>query len=159
MVELLVAIALLAAVVLLAQGLLIPLRITNRGNQESSALNYAKSYIELIKVNWLNEKKYGPSVAAVNSDFSLANPNYWPSWGDGSYDLKVPTGWIITAIATSKTPTSGTDAKFTSATLVTLQDTLRLVTVTVTPPNLSSGVSPITLSTLIARPSTGVITP
>jgi prepilin-type N-terminal cleavage/methylation domain-containing protein len=161
MVELLVAIVLLAAVVLLSQGLLIPLKITTRSNQESSALNYAKSYIELVKVNWLDSTKYGPSVAAVNTDFALATPNYWPSWGTTTgKDIKVPAGWTIAASVTSKTPASSTNAKFAAAGLVTLKDTLRLVTITVTPPNLvSSGVSPVTLTTLIARPSTGVTGP
>jgi prepilin-type N-terminal cleavage/methylation domain-containing protein len=156
-VELLVAMVLLAAVVLLAQGLLIPLNITSRSNQESSALNYAKSYIELVKVNWLESTKYGPNVADVNSDFSASTPSYWPKWGTtSSVDIKVPSGWTIAASATSKTPASGADAKFTAPAMKSLQDTLRLVTVTVTPPNLSGGVSPVTLTTLIARPSTGV---
>jgi prepilin-type N-terminal cleavage/methylation domain-containing protein len=152
-IEVLVAIALLGAVVLLAQGFVIPLQLTQRSSLESSSLNYAKSYIELIKVNWLQASLYGLDVATVNADSTF---KYWPKWGTtGTVDIKLPTGWTIAAVATSANTSSVNDAKFNAVALKTLKDTLRLVTVTVTPPT-ASGAKPIVLTTLIARPSTGV---
>jgi prepilin-type N-terminal cleavage/methylation domain-containing protein len=153
LIEVLISIALLGAVVLLAQGFIIPLQVTKRSNTESSALNIAKSYIELIKVNWLRSDLYGVSVATVNADTTF---KYFPKWGStGTVDIKVPVGWTIGAVATSTNGTSASNTAFNAVKLVTLKDTLRLVTVTVTPP-IDSGSKPVVLTTLIARPSSGV---
>ncbi len=153
LIEVLISIALLGAVVLLAQGFIIPLQVTKKSNTESSALNIAKSYMELIKVNWLRSDLYGLNVATVNADTTF---KYFPKWGSaGTVDVKVPTGWTIMAVATSANSTSTSNTAFNAAKLVTLKDTLRLVTVTVTPSTDSSS-KPVVLTTLIARPSSGV---
>ncbi len=151
-IEVLISIALLGAVVLLAQGFIIPLQVTKKSNTESSALNIAKSYIELIKVNWLRSDLYGSDVATVNADTTF---KYFPKWGStGTVDVKVPVGWTVGAAATSANGTSAANAAFNVGKLVTLKDTLRLVTVTVTPPT-DSGSKPVVLTTLISRPSSG----
>jgi prepilin-type N-terminal cleavage/methylation domain-containing protein len=154
LIEVLVSLALLGVIVFIMQGFVIPIKVTKQSSIESNALNFAKSYIELVKVNWLQSSLYGPSLATVNADTTFT---YWPEWGTtGSPALKLPTNWTITATATSANTTSASNAKFTTAKLISLQDTLRLVTVTVTPPT-DFGSKPVVLTTLIARPSTGII--
>jgi prepilin-type N-terminal cleavage/methylation domain-containing protein len=158
LVELLISLVILGVVVLLSLGLTIPLRLTRTSNLESQALNYTKSYIELVKVLWLQPNKYGPSIAAVNSDFSTTTPSYWPKVNGTGYAIQLPTNWSISAVVTSANNPSASATQFTSAALINLADTLRLVKITVTPPT-NSGAKPVSLTTLITRPSTGVTAP
>jgi prepilin-type N-terminal cleavage/methylation domain-containing protein len=51
LIEVLVALLLLSAVVFVATGFIIPLQVTRQSATESSALNYGRSYIELVKVH------------------------------------------------------------------------------------------------------------
>jgi prepilin-type N-terminal cleavage/methylation domain-containing protein len=154
LIEVLVSLALLGVIVFIMQGFVIPIKVTKQSSTESNALNFAKSYIELVKVNWLQSSLYGPSLSTVNADTAFT---YWPEWGTiGSPAIKLPANWTITATATSANTTSASNTKFTTAKLISLQDTLRLVTVTVTPPT-DFGSKPVVLTTLIARPSTGII--
>ncbi len=155
LVELLISLAVLTVVIFLSLGLIIPLRVTRASNLESQALNYAKSYTELVKIFWAQSNKYGPNIATVNTDFAGANPLYWPRIGSGN-DIELATGWTLLATVASANNSTALNAKFTSPTLTTLADTLRLLTVTVTPP-ANSGGKPIELTTLITRPSSGVL--
>jgi prepilin-type N-terminal cleavage/methylation domain-containing protein len=158
LVELLISLVILGVVVLLSLGLTIPLRLTRTSNLESQALNFSKSYLELVKVLWLQPNKYGPDIATVNTDFNATTPSYWPKINGTGYDLKLPTGWTMTATVTSANNASAVAAPFASVALKNLSDTLRLVKITATPPT-NSGANPVTLTTLITRPSTGVTTP
>lgn len=158
LVELLISLAILGIVVVLSLGLVIPLKLTRTSNLESQGLNFAKSYLELVKVLWLQPNKYGPGVTAVNTDFSATTPAYWPKVNGTGYDIQLPTGWTILAAATAANNPSASATNFASASLITLSDTLRLVKVTVTPPTNSGG-KPVVLTTLIVRPSSGVNVP
>jgi prepilin-type N-terminal cleavage/methylation domain-containing protein len=158
LVEMLISLVILGVVVLLSLGLTIPLRVTRASNLESQALNFTKSYIELVKVLWLQPNKYGPDIAAVNANFNTTTPSYWPKINGSGYDIQLPTGWTMTATVTSANNASAAAPAFTSAALKNLSDTLRLVKITAIPPT-DSGAKPVSLTTLITRPSTGVITP
>jgi Tfp pilus assembly protein PilV len=146
-IEVLVSLVLLGSVVFVVQGFLIPLQVTRASSLEIQGLSYARSYVELTKARWLVNASYGTTTANA----------VWPTWGSsGTVDLQVGTGWTVTrTIAVIPTATTA-DTRFQVAALASLADTLRQVTVTVTPPTGSGG-KPITLTTLIGRPNSGVV--
>jgi prepilin-type N-terminal cleavage/methylation domain-containing protein len=126
LVEVLVAMALLGILVIMASGLLIPLRITTQTSAEGRAASIARSYIEILKSRWLARTDY------INSPYNV------PSVSDTSTsaDIKLPSGWILTV----------NSADWTS------NDTLRTVTVTVKP-DANDVKSNVIIETMINRPS------
>jgi prepilin-type N-terminal cleavage/methylation domain-containing protein len=143
-VEVIVAIALLAVVVLISAGFVVPLQVTRSSSIETQALAYGRSYLELVREQWLESAKYESSPAD-------ATPNpVWPRLTGGTVDLKIPIDWSITpSVQIISSPTSANVA-FNAIGLTAYRDTLRKVTVTVTPSNDGK---PISLTTIIARPS------
>jgi prepilin-type N-terminal cleavage/methylation domain-containing protein len=143
LVEVLVALVMVAALILVAAGLLVPLQITRKSSADTQALTYARSYLELVRQLWLDRTKYESSPTNTT-----INP-VWPTFGDTSGDLRIPTGWTLTRTAVIKTNSLYSDANSsfsTTSNLPRLRDTLREVTVVVTPTNSPS----VTLRTLIA---------
>jgi prepilin-type N-terminal cleavage/methylation domain-containing protein len=132
-VEVLVALVLLAALVLVSAGLLIPLQVTRNSNVSTQALSYARSYFEMVRQSWLDPTKYESSPTNTGVD------PVWPTWGTGSsVDLRLPTGWTLTRTATIKTNAMYSDgiSSFSAASnLPRLRDTLREVTIVVQPTN------------------------
>ena len=148
LIEVLVALAMLGAVILVSAGLIIPLRVTRDSNVETQALTYARSYIELVRQWWLDPNKYEASPLNVTMD------PVWPVVLDttiGTADLRLPTGWTLTKTATIRTVSglySNANSSFaTTTTLRRFRDTLRDVTITVSP---SNGSKSVTISTVIA---------
>jgi prepilin-type N-terminal cleavage/methylation domain-containing protein len=125
-VEVIVAMALLGVLVIIASGLLIPLKITNQSNAEGRAANLARSYIEILKSRWQVQTNYSNSpynVPVVSSTITSA-------------DIKLPIGWTFTV----------NSADWTSS------DTLRTVKITVKP-DANDSVSDVVLETIINRPT------
>jgi type II secretory pathway pseudopilin PulG len=131
LVEILVALLLLSTVALVAGGFVLPLRLSADSQRETQAVTLARSYLELVKVRWLNSGNFGSS----------------PSWGlptvsstATNVDIELPANWTLTvASGFGTTPTPWTTT-----------DTLRTIVVTVRPAGNAS--KPVVLSTLIARP-------
>jgi type II secretory pathway pseudopilin PulG len=144
LVEVLVALVMLSALVLVAAGLLVPLQLTRNSSQDTQALTYARSYLELVRQLWLDPAKYENTPTNTTVDPS------WPTFGTTTgVDLRLPDGWTLLRGAVIRTNPMYSDAasNFTaSGNLPRLRDTLREVTVTVQP---ASGTS-VTLSTLIS---------
>ena len=126
LVEVIVAMALLGILVIMASGLLIPLKITNQTSVEERAAGIARSYIEILKSRWQVRTDY------INLPYNVPNA----SDTDMSADIKLPTGWTLTV----------NDGIWTS------NDTLRTVTVTIKP-DASDSKSDVIIETMINRPS------
>jgi prepilin-type N-terminal cleavage/methylation domain-containing protein len=126
LIEVIVAMALLGILVIMASGLLIPLKVTNQTSVEGRASSIARSYIEILKSRWLARTDY------INSPYNV------PLASDinTSADIKLPSGWTLTV----------NSADWTS------NDTLRIVTVTVKP-DASDTKSNVIIETMINRPS------
>jgi prepilin-type N-terminal cleavage/methylation domain-containing protein len=143
-VEVLVALVLLGALVLVSAGLLIPLQVTRKSSLDTQALSYARSYLELVRQLWLDPSKYelSPTNTSVDPD--------WPTVSNiAGSALRLPTGWTLTKTAVIKTRPvySGAASNFsTTSNLPRLRDTLREVTVTVTP----TGGASVSVSALIS---------
>jgi type II secretory pathway pseudopilin PulG len=146
LVEVLVALVMLGAVILVSAGLILPLSVTRDSNTETQALTYARSYIELVRQWWLEPAKFeaSPSDGAVNP--------VWPTAGSAAgNDLRLPTGWTLTKTATIRAGSgrySDANSNFAaSSALRRYRDTLRDVTITINPNN---GAKSIAVSTVIA---------
>jgi prepilin-type N-terminal cleavage/methylation domain-containing protein len=130
-VEVLVALVLLGALVLVSAGLLIPLQVTRKSNLDTQALSYARSYLELVRQLWLDPTKYESTPTNTS-----VNPS-WPTWGTTSgFSLRLPVGWSLARTAVIKTRpmyTTSVSNFSTTSNLPRLRDTLREVTITVTP--------------------------
>ncbi len=119
LIEILVALVLLGILGVVASGFLLPLRINRDSSQESQALTYARSYIEVLKSRWLDrntfDNKNSSGVALVPVTYGV------PVVGTtGAVDIKIPSNeWKIETNSSSWT--SG--------------DNLRTVEVKVTTPN------------------------
>jgi prepilin-type N-terminal cleavage/methylation domain-containing protein len=107
LIEVLVALLLLSAVVFVATGFIIPLQVTRQSATESSALNYGRSYIELVKVRWTQEGAYSTPTANLPVVATTGTP-----------DLLLPTGWSLE----------------TNSSTWTAAENSRTLTVTVKPP-------------------------
>ncbi len=144
LVEILVALVMLAALILVAAGLLVPLQLTRTSSNDTQALTYARSYLELVRQRWLDPAKYEKTPTNTSID-----PE-WPTSGTTTaQDLRLPSGWILTKSAVVRVNSAYTDGLIsfsTSSNLPRLRDTLREVTVEVKPANGPS----VTLSTLIS---------
>jgi prepilin-type N-terminal cleavage/methylation domain-containing protein len=119
LIEILVALALLGILGVVASGFLLPLRINRDSSQESQALTYARSYVEVLKARWLDrntfENKNASGVALVPITYGV------PVVGTtGAIDIKIPSNeWKIETNSTTWAP----------------GDNLRTVEVKVTTPN------------------------
>jgi type II secretory pathway pseudopilin PulG len=127
LIEVLVSLALLGAVIFIVSGFILPLRVTRDSQVESNAVTYARSYIELVKVRWLNRDAF------INATLPTAGAS-------AASEIKLPQGWNIDVALRE----SGASATPLSA------DTLRPVIVTVKPS--SDQKTWVKLSTLIAKP-------
>jgi prepilin-type N-terminal cleavage/methylation domain-containing protein len=148
-VEVLVSLVLLGVLVLVTTGFLTPLRLTRNSALQSSALSYARSYMELAKSKW-------------QSDASAFQANQLADGGsDGTPDgilLKYPAGMTSSNIAvTSTVPANGTimvrqcPNPSSIINCVTVAKTsLRRIRITVTPPD---NLAPIILETMVVSPS------
>jgi prepilin-type N-terminal cleavage/methylation domain-containing protein len=127
LIEVLVSLALLGTVIFIVSGFILPLRLTRSSQIESNAVTYARSYIELVKVRWLNRDAF------VNATL--------PTVGTGAAsEIKLPEGWNLNV-----------ELREPGASLTVLSaDTLRPVIVTVKPS--SDQKTWVKLSTFIARP-------
>jgi prepilin-type N-terminal cleavage/methylation domain-containing protein len=132
LIEMMVALGLLGILGVVAGGFLLPMRMTNRTNNQSSGLTYARSYLEMVKNRWLEL----PTFKAATPPVVRVVPSTTPA----VYDMEIPTGWTVTL--TCKLASN-------SSTACDEADQLRAVTVTVTMPNQPD----VKLSTLISRPS------
>jgi type II secretory pathway pseudopilin PulG len=127
-----VALGLLGILGVVAGGFLLPMRMTNRTNNEGSGLTYARSYLEMVKNRWLELatfKAATPPVIRVS-----------PSTTPAVYDMEIPTGWTVTL--TCRLASN-------SSTACDEGDQLRAVKVTINIPNQPV----VALSTLVSRPS------
>ena len=122
-IEVIVALALLGILVIMASGLLIPLSVTNQSNTEGRAAGIARSYIEILKSRWQIKGNY------------ITAPYGVPTVGEVVGDIKIPTDWTLTV----------------NSNTWKADDTIRTVTVTVTPDTKNS--NPVVLEALITRPS------
>jgi prepilin-type N-terminal cleavage/methylation domain-containing protein len=136
-IEVLVSLVLLGVLVLIASGLVIPLRLTRDSGVQTQALTYGRSYLELVKSLWLEPLKY---TAVTLPKITGTTP-----------DIKLPSGWTITPTInrftspTTELPQFGTTAV---ASMQFYKDTLREVIITVKSPDEKTT----TLRTIIARP-------
>jgi prepilin-type N-terminal cleavage/methylation domain-containing protein len=136
-IEVLVSLILLGVLVLIASGLVIPLRLTRDSGIETQALTYGRSYMELVKSLWLEPSKYNAITLPVISGSSAS--------------IKIPSGWTVTPTVNRFTSPTTELPQFGNTAVESMRaykDTLREVVVTVTPPNGKA----ITLRTIIARP-------
>jgi prepilin-type N-terminal cleavage/methylation domain-containing protein len=125
-VELLVALLLLGALITVAGGFVLPLRLTRDSGAESKATAVAQSYLELLKGRWLAPADYAAQtlpVVCLNSSTAT------------NCDLKIQDDWTLGIDATTKAAWTATEA-------------LRPVVVEI----VSTGGRKITFRTLVARP-------
>jgi prepilin-type N-terminal cleavage/methylation domain-containing protein len=119
LIEILVSLALLGILGLVASGFVLPLKITRDSSQESQALTYARSYVEILKSRWLDKNAFENKDAAG----ALLSPVTYGAPVAGTTataDIKLPDStWKLVTNASSWAP----------------GDTLRTVEVKVTPPN------------------------
>ena len=119
LIEILVALVLLGVLGVVASGFLLPLRINRDSSQESQALTYARSYVEVLKARWLDrntfENKDASGVVLVPITYGA------PIVGTtGKVDIKIPSNdWKIE----------------TNSALWAPGDNLRTVEVKITTPN------------------------
>jgi prepilin-type N-terminal cleavage/methylation domain-containing protein len=119
LIEILVSLALLGILGVVASGFLLPLRINRDSSQESQALTYARSYVEVLKSRWLDQKtfenKNSSGIALVPITYGA------PTVGiTGTVDIKLPSNtWKLETNSASWAP----------------GDNLRTVEVTITTPN------------------------
>ena len=130
LIEVLVALLLLSAVVFIATGFIIPLQVTRQSATESSALNYARSYIELLKARWAIEGAYSTPTTNLPTATTVGTP-----------DLLLPSGWSLE----------------TNSSAWTAGENRRTVTITVKPPQDGQSTAEwqrtwVSLSALIIRP-------
>ncbi len=125
-VELLVALVLLGALITVAGGFVLPLRLTRDSGSESKATAVAQSYLELLKGKWLTDADYTAQTLPVVCQNSSAATNC---------DLKIQDDWTLGINATTKAAWTTTEA-------------LRPVIVEIVLP----GNRTITFRTLVARP-------
>jgi Tfp pilus assembly protein PilV len=152
LVEVLVSLLLLGGVIILSLGIVIPLRVTKTSAVETQALSLARSYIELVRTRWSDENFYAGSDAA--SDDGKATTlvrGRWPKAATASpYDLKLPTGWTLERSAVTQSTVSTANTTKLAGDLIGYTDTLRRVTVKISPPTGTG--EPVTISTYITRP-------
>jgi prepilin-type N-terminal cleavage/methylation domain-containing protein len=119
LIEILVALALLGILGVVASGFLLPLRINRDSAQESQALTYARSYVEILKSRWLDKNTFEnkDAAGAILSPVTYGAPVVGTT---GTADIKFPSSdWKLET--NKSTWASG--------------DSIRTVEVTVTPPN------------------------
>jgi prepilin-type N-terminal cleavage/methylation domain-containing protein len=119
LIEILVALVLLGILGVVASGFLLPLRINRDSSQESQALTYARSYVEVLKSRWLdrntfeNKNTSGAGLIPVTYGAPVVGTT-------GAVDIKIPSNeWKIE----------------TNSALWAPGDNLRTVEVKITTPN------------------------
>ncbi len=128
LVELLVAIAIMGVIGLVAGGLIIPLSLTRSTNRETQSVSFARSYIELVKIRWLDRSAF--TNAAQANEYNLPSAD-----STAGSDIILPPGWIL--------ETNKADWKIT--------DTIRTIQVILKPSSETK--TWITLTTQIASPT------
>jgi prepilin-type N-terminal cleavage/methylation domain-containing protein len=96
LIEVLVSMVLLTMVVFLASGLVLPLKLTKTTGVESQAVNYGRSYLEVVKARWQSQAAY------ISSSFGLPVAD-----STATADVKIPSGWSV-SVDTSTWTTSDT---------------------------------------------------
>jgi prepilin-type N-terminal cleavage/methylation domain-containing protein len=143
LIEMLVSLVLVGTLVLIASGFLLPLQLTRTSARESNALSYARSYLELLRASWLSDS--AKFQAGTLPDVTGATPL-------GAV-LKIPEGMQATDITISSSQAQSRPTRVCSSPGVCTTPsiiTLRSITVKIVIPGVPI---PITLETLIARPS------
>ena len=94
LIEVLVALALLGVLGVVAGGFMVPLRLSQQSAQESQALAYGRTFIEVLRSRWSDESKYkAMSVPSTSTDNPVPTKP----------DIEVATGWNISSNASSWT--------------------------------------------------------
>ncbi len=136
--ELLVAVALLGALVLVAAGLVMPLWTTRTSSATGIAEGLARSYLELIRARWGD---------ATRDDFASM---LLPSCCGAGTDLSLPAGWSAANAPKTDLERLGWSAIRGRHVGWSADDELRQVVVTVLPPGAKRSLS---LRTYIVRPA------
>jgi prepilin-type N-terminal cleavage/methylation domain-containing protein len=94
LIEVLAALALLGVLGVIAGGFMVPLKLSQQSSQESQALAYGRTFIEILKSRWTNEATYkAMTVPSASTDNPVpAKP-----------DIEVAAGWTISSNTSSWT--------------------------------------------------------
>lgn len=136
LVEMMVAMFIIAIAVVMFSYFLTPLRQTSQSQAETQAVAQAKSFIDSLRSSWSD-----PQNQCAYRNMSRPQMANFPN-----YVLTVTNGLDNSAIMTFDSATNTTTGNSTDTTL------LRNVELTIT-----SGSQTITLTTQVARPSAGLI--